>query len=131
VKILHGLIFDYLYSMGGMYFLYGGLLGLFAGIVTGYLVFKKKTETPDLDSIHLKLDNIMATQAQLAQELRDVKAQNDKSRAEILAKIAALEEAIANGGGTTPEVDEALADLKASVQTDDDIVPDAPPVEPV
>jgi len=126
-----GLIFEYLYGMGGMYFIYGGLSGLFAGIVIAYLIFKKKTETPDLDSIHLKLDNIMATQAQLAQELRDVKAQNDKSRTEILAKIAALEEAIANAGNTTPEVDTALAELKASVQTDDDIVPDAPPVEPV
>lgn len=77
----------------------------------------------------LKLNTIMATQAEHAQELRNIKAQNDKSRTEILAKIAALEEALANGGGTTPEVDEALAELKASVQTDDDIVPDAPPVE--
>lgn len=78
---------------------------------------------------HFKLKQIMATQAEHAQELRNIKAQNDKSRTEILTKIAALEEALANGGGTTPEVDEALADLKASVQTDDDIVPDAPPVE--
>lgn len=79
---------------------------------------------------NLKLNKIMATQAELAQQLRDIKAQNEKSRTEILAKIAALEEALANAGSTTPEVDEALAELKASVQTDDDIVPDAePPVE--
>lgn len=64
------------------------------------------------------------TQAEVAQELRDIKAQNEKARVEILAKIAALEEALANAGNSTPEVDEALADLKASVQTDDDIVPD-------
>lgn len=69
---------------------------------------------------------IMGTQAQHAQELRDLKAQNDKARAEVLAKITSLEEALANAGNTTPEVDAALADLKASVQTDDDIVPDAP-----
>lgn len=69
----------------------------------------------------------MASQAELAQQLRDVTAQNEKARVEILAKIAALEEALANAGQTTPEVDEALANLKASVQVDDDIVPDAPP----
>lgn len=64
------------------------------------------------------------TQAELAAELAAVKVQNDKARAEVLAKIQALEDAIANAGNTTPEVDAALADLKASVQTDDDIVPD-------
>ena len=72
----------------------------------------------------------MATQAEHAAELRALKEQNDKARAEVLAKIAALEEAINNAGNTTPEVDQALADLKASVQTDDDIVPDEqPPTE--
>jgi hypothetical protein len=80
-------------------------------------------------SIHNLIQNqtIMATQEQLAQELRDIKTQNDKARAEVLQKIADLEAAIANAGNTTTEVDEALAALKASVQTDDDIVPDAPP----
>lgn len=78
-----------------------------------------------LDLIILKLNKIMATQAELAQQLRDLTAQNEKARVEILAKIAALEQAIIDAGNTTPEVDAALADLKASVQTDDDIVPDA------
>lgn len=64
------------------------------------------------------------TQAEVAQELRDIKAQNEKARAEVLAKIQTLEDAIATSGNSTPEVDEALADLKASVQVDDDIVPD-------
>jgi hypothetical protein len=75
---------------------------------------------------HLKQKFIMATQAELAQQLRDITAQNEKSRTEILAKIADLETALANAGNTSPEVDEAVAALKASVQTDDDIVPDAP-----
>lgn len=66
----------------------------------------------------------MATQEDHAAELRSLKEQNDKARAEVLAKIAALELAI---GQTTPEVDAALADLKASVQTDDDIVLDEVP----
>jgi hypothetical protein len=73
---------------------------------------------------NLKLALIMATQAELAQELRDVKEQNDKSRAEILDKIADLEQAVIDAGNVTPEVQTALDELKASVQTDDDIVPD-------
>lgn len=78
---------------------------------------------------HFKLKTMALSQAELAQELRNVTAQNEKSRTEILAKIADLETALANAGSTTPEVDEAVAALKASVQTDDDIVADAPPVE--
>lgn len=66
----------------------------------------------------------MATQAEHAAELRAIKEQNDKARAEVVAKIQRLEDAIANGGTTTPEVDQALAELKASVQTDDDLNPD-------
>lgn len=79
-------------------------------------------------SINKKLNLIMANQQQHAAELRALKEQNDKARAEVLAKIADLEAAIIAAGNTTPEVDTALADLKASVQTDDDIVPDQAPV---
>lgn len=68
----------------------------------------------------------MATQQELAAELTAIKEQNDKATAEILAKIADLETALANAGNTTQEIDDALAALKASVQRDDDIVPDAP-----
>lgn len=69
---------------------------------------------------------IMATQAELAQQLRDITAQNEKARVEVLAKIQALEDALAAAGNTSAEVDEAVAALKASVQTDDDLVPDTP-----
>jgi (p)ppGpp synthase/HD superfamily hydrolase len=78
-----------------------------------------------LHAINQKADVIMVNQAELAQQLRDLKAQNEKARAEILAKIAALEAAIA-AGTSTPEVDAALADLKASIQADDDLNPDSP-----
>jgi seryl-tRNA synthetase len=78
----------------------------------------------DNNSINQKLNQIMATQAELAQQLRDVTAQNEKARQEILKKISDLEQAIIDAGNTSPEVDEALTALKASVQTDDDIVPD-------
>ncbi len=78
-----------------------------------------------LDLIIKNQKIIMATQAELAQQLRDITAQNEKARVEILAKIAALEAALAAAGQTTAEVDAAVADLKASVQTDDDLNPDA------
>lgn len=68
----------------------------------------------------------MATQAQLAQELRDIKAQNEKARAEQLAAMKKLQDALDAAGGTTPEVDEALAELKASIQADDDMNEDTP-----
>jgi uncharacterized protein YlxW (UPF0749 family) len=81
-------------------------------------------------SNHFKHEKTMATQAELAQQLRDILAQNEKARTEILKRIADLEAALENAGSTTPEVDDALAALKASVQTDDDLNPDAePPVE--
>lgn len=70
---------------------------------------------------------IIMTQAELAQALRDASAEADKAKAEIL-QISDLETAIANAGNTTPEVDDALAALKTAVQgVDDDIVPYSPP----
>lgn len=67
----------------------------------------------------------MATQAELAQQLTDLGTQIDKVFGEITAEIQKLEDAIAAAGGTTPEVDAALASLKAKVQTLDDLNPDA------
>lgn len=69
----------------------------------------------------------MATQAEHATDLRTLKDQNEKARAEIVAAIKVLEDALANAGSTSPEVDAAMADLKASVQADDDMNPDTPP----
>lgn len=83
-----------------------------------------------LDEILNKLNQILMTQAELAQALTDAAAEAVKAKAEIVAKIADLEGAIANAGNTTPEVDTALAALKEAVQGVDDIVPDAPPAEP-
>jgi hypothetical protein len=71
------------------------------------------------------LNQIIMTQAELKQQLEDVTAQNEKARAEILAKVADLEAAIIAAGNTTPEVDAALTALKVSVQMDDDLNPDA------
>lgn len=66
----------------------------------------------------------MATQAEIAQELRNLKDQNEKARAEHAAAQAAimkrLQDALDAAGNSTPEVDAAMADLKASIQADDD-----------
>lgn len=79
----------------------------------------------DLPVVKL-LKRIAMNMQELTAEMVALKAQNDKARAEVLQKIADLEAAVANAGNTTPEVDAAFADLKASVQTDDDIVTDTP-----
>lgn len=71
------------------------------------------------------LKQIHMNQQEFAQELAGLKAQVDKANAEILAKITTLTQAIEAAGNITPEVQAALADLKASVQSTDDIVPDA------
>lgn len=72
---------------------------------------------------------VMATSAEFAQQLRDLKAQNDKARQEVLDKIAALQKTI-DDHPVDAEVQAAFDELKASVQQDDDIVPDAPPPPP-
>lgn len=72
----------------------------------------------------------MASQTELAQSLRDLKTQNDKAAAEQAAALQKLQDALDAAGGTTPEVDAALAELKASIQSEDDLNPDAPVEQP-
>ena len=69
----------------------------------------------------------MVTQAEHAQQLRDLKDQLTKAHGEITSKISELEAAIAAGGGTTPEVDTLMQELKDLVQLSDDVVSDTPP----
>jgi len=80
--------------------------------------------------IERKLDNIlrgqqyiMATQTELAEQLTEIKTNLTEAFGELSAKITALEEALANAGQTTPEVDAALADVKTIATTLKDIVP--------
>lgn len=83
-----------------------------------------------LAEINHKLGEIMATQAQLVEDLNAVSAQVAKIGTEstaTLQKVTDLEAAIANAGNTTPEVDAAMAALKAQVQVVDDLVKDAAP----
>jgi seryl-tRNA synthetase len=115
---------------------YSGFMQIFIAsgiIVIIYLLSTRRRFPPEthhlekhLHSIIEKLNNMAKTQAQTAQEIRDIKTQNEKARVEILAKIQALEDALAAAGNTSDEVDAAVQDLKASVQADDDLNPDAP-----
>lgn len=93
-----------------------------------------------LRRVEQKLDNIMATQAELAADLRAVRAQQDKTAAEIaevqaaqtvaLAKIVALEEVIAAGIQPSQELVDAVAAVKAQAQVVDDLIPDVVPPQP-
>ena len=71
-----------------------------------------------------RLGKIMTDQATHAAELAAIKDQLTKASGEIVAKVAALEAAFAAAGGTTPEVDAAVADLRAIAQALDDLNPD-------
>jgi len=67
----------------------------------------------------------------LAEELLAIKDQADKARAEITAKLDSLEAAVlAQPLGPDPAVLQAVAALKESVQSLDDVVPDAPADQP-
>lgn len=72
----------------------------------------------------------MTTQAELATDLQTLVEQVNKIGAEtdgLKQKVSDLEAAIANAGNTSPEVDAALAALKAQLQVVDDKVTDATP----
>lgn len=77
------------------------------------------------------------TQAELAAGLVAIQTQVGKVAAEqaarsdaLAAKIAELEAVIAAGGDVTTEVTDALEGVKTALQALDDVIPDAPPVEP-
>ncbi len=72
-----------------------------------------------LKSVTHNLKHIIMTQAELATTLGDISTQFQKGIDEVVA-------AVANSGQTTPEVDAAVAKLRAAAQTLDDINPDAP-----
>jgi hypothetical protein len=69
---------------------------------------------------------IMTTLADLPSQLASVNAQIAKAKDEIIARVAALEAALANVA-LPIEAEEALAALKGSAQSLDDLNPDAPP----
>lgn len=76
----------------------------------------------------------MATQKELAEQLKLVLAQQKKTAAEIAAvqdsvnlqtiKIADLEAVIANGGAASQELIDAVQAVKEQSQITDDLIPD-------
>lgn len=94
--------------------------------------FDDHRSADELRRIRHFLEVIVATQTEHAAQLRALKVQLDKAKAEIVAKVSALETALSNAGATTPEVDAAFADLKIAVQAQDDLNVDAPsdPTDP-
>lgn len=82
-----------------------------------------------LSTLFKKANIIMASQEQLAADLKAISMSVEKIGAETtatLAKVADLEVALARGGMTSPEVDAAIDALKVQVQRVDDLVQDAP-----
>jgi hypothetical protein len=71
----------------------------------------------------LTLEKIMTTLNELAATLLTVQNQLTKAQAEIISKIQALQDALANVA-LPPEAEDALAALVAQAQSLDDIVPD-------
>ena len=73
---------------------------------------------------------IVMTQTEEAQALRDLTAQLKKigeETSKTLAKVTELEGIIAAGGDVSPDVVQALSDLKIQAQATDDLVPDVTP----
>lgn len=86
-----------------------------------------------LCNLNRKADQIMATQAEEAEILRNVLDQQKKTATEVgtlLQKVSDLEAAIANAGGASPELIDAVAAVKAQAQVVDDLIPDAPVTPP-
>lgn len=82
---------------------------------------------PVVQTINAKLQTINMNITEAIQQIKDAKEKLDKAKKEILEKIQSL---IDVAGTLTPEQEDAVADLTTAAQALDDVVPDAPPVEP-
>lgn len=72
-------------------------------------------------------DTITVNEAQTLEFLSGIQSNLTEATAEILAKIADLENAQSQAGSTTPAIDAALVNLKAMAQRLADIVPGTAP----
>lgn len=86
-------------------------------------IFRLFGEPQAFRDLRLKVEALVTTQTQLAQQLVALKDQSTSAKAKILAKIAELTQAIADAQVVSPEVEAALAALTAEVQAIDAIVP--------
>lgn len=93
-----------------------------------------------LHNLEHQLKHIMATQSELAADLKAVLAQQQKTAGEITAvqksvddlkaQIVVLEGQISAGGTVTQELIDAVAAVKTQAQVVDDLIPDVPPPAP-
>jgi len=87
-----------------------------------------------LDSIHSLKETIVASNAELTAQLNAAADQADKSKAEIIAKVATLTQTVtdleaviaAGGGDPPPDLVAAVERVKTATQALDDLNPDAP-----
>lgn len=100
-------------------------------VLPDWMWWETVSETKARHKELLNAINLMAKTAQeLADEIRASTAQTRKATDEILGKIKNLEDIIAAGGDLSA-IEAAVAELKTSTQTLDDVVPDvAPEPEP-
>jgi len=88
----------------------------------------------DIHNLQKQIEKLMATQADMVTQLNAVLAQEKKTAEEIKAvqaasdvlkqRITDLEAIVAAGGDATPELEKAVADVKAQAQIVDDEIPD-------
>ena len=86
----------------------------------------------DLSQVLSKLDQIIMTEAELAQKLTETTAQVQKIGTEtqtLIDKVAELTELLANGDEVSPEVQAAMDALSAQVGVVDGLVADITPPE--
>jgi len=84
--------------------------------------------------IHEQNKQIMATQQELAAQINQISTQVGKIKDEsnaTLQKVQELQDVINNQGGVSPELQQAVDNLKAQVQVVDDLVTDAPVIPPI
>ena len=81
----------------------------------------------DEHTIIKKLNQIIMEQKDFALQLTALKDQAEKAKAEILAKVQSLEDALDAADDVAPEVQAAFDELKASIQGIDDLNADSTP----
>ena len=92
------------------------------------------SEPPPTDPVLTALAELkgilMATKEEVTAQIVAATEQTNKIISEVQTATAALSDAIAAAGNSTPAMDAALAGLKAALQVADDLNPDAPPPAP-
>lgn len=132
LTVIGGTIFVALRSM-----IQVAYLGIALSVALVYAAYRKSQKDQDLlFKIYTNQLLIMATQAELAEQLNSVTTQIQKIGTEVtttLQKVQELEDALGNEGEVSPALQTAFDNLKAQVTTVDNLIADAPviPEEPV